>query len=143
MSEKRICGDSGGVRVDGEPCRSTLNLGATGLCLSHDPARIQEARAMRAKGGVATGISKRLAKAANPKDVPRAPKTLEDAVVWSSWAMHSVAVGEIDARTGHEIGYLVNAFKAAVEKRDLLREIEALRAELADAQKLRRGPKVV
>lgn len=140
---KPTCGDSGGVTRDGRPCRSTLNLGKTGLCLSHDPARIQEARAIRVKGGVAAGVSKRLAKAANPKLVPKPPRTLQDAVDWSSWAMHSVAIGEIDARTGHEVGYLVNAFKAAVEKRDLLREIEALRAELAEAQKLRRGPKVV
>ena len=40
----------------------------------------------------------------------------------------------MDARTGHEIGYLVNAFKAAVEKRDLQREIEQLRRELAAAR---------
>ena len=44
--------------------------------------------------------------------------------------------------TGHEIGYLVNAFKAAVEKRDLLREIEELRAELAQARASQRRPKV-
>ena len=49
--------------------------------------------------------------------------------------MHAVACGRIDARTGHEIGYLVNAFKAAVEKRDLERQIQELRAELTAAQK--------
>ena len=88
---------------------------------------------MRQAGGRATAGSKRTARAALPANVPRAPETLQDAVAWSSWAMRAVAVGEIDARTGHEIGYLVNTFKAAVEKRDLQREIEELRAELAAA----------
>ncbi len=90
---------------------------------------------MRRAGGRATARSGRTARAALPANVPRAPETLQDAVAWSSWAMHAVAVGEIDARTGHEIGYLVNAFKAAVEKRDLQREIEELRAELAAARR--------
>ncbi len=89
---------------------------------------------MRQAGGQATAVSRRSARAASPANVPRAPQTLQDAVAWSSWAMRAVAVGEIDARTGHEIGYLVNVFKAAVEKRDLQREIEELRAELAAAR---------
>ena len=37
--------------------------------------------------------------------------------------MRSVATGVIDARTAHEIGYLVNAFKASLEKADLLDEL--------------------
>ena len=137
------CGDAGGVTRSGAPCRSTLGLSSVnGRCLSHDPDRAHLALEMRRKGGVATGVARRKAKAANPKLVPDPPRTLEDAVHWSSWAMHAVAIGEIDARTGHEIGYLVNSFKAAVEKRDLLREIEELRAELAQARAAQRRPKV-
>jgi hypothetical protein len=56
--------------------------------------------------------------------------------------MHATASGVIDSRTGHEIGYLVNAFKAAVEKRDLLNEIEQLRADLAAAKKAAAHPRV-
>ena len=58
-----------------------------------------------------------------PRTAPVPPKTLHDAVAWSSWAMRSVATGVIDARTAHEIGYLVNAFKASLEKADLLDEL--------------------
>ena len=58
-----------------------------------------------------------------PRTAPVPPKTLQDAVAWSSWAMRSVATGVIDARTAHEIGYLVNAFKASLEKADLLDEL--------------------
>jgi hypothetical protein len=91
---------------------------------------------MRAAGGRAAAAAKRAAatnrRAKIPQGMPlRPPKTLQDAVVWSAWAMHAVAIGEIDARTGHEIGYLCNAFKGALEKADLLREIGELRAQLA------------
>lgn len=135
VAPEATCGDAGGRRADGEPCRSTLGLGTTGLCLQHDPERANEAHLLRSTGGLAARDAKIKAKAALPDGVPKAPKTLEDAVQWSSWAMYAVATGEIDARTGHEVGYLVNAFKAAVEKRDLLQEIEKLRAELAAARK--------
>jgi len=141
---KPTCGDSGGVTKAGLPCRSALNLSPEdGLCIAHDPERVDEARAMRVAAGKATGLANRKRRAASPLVVPKPPRTLQDAVEWSSWAMHAVATGEIDARTGHEIGYLVNAFKAAVEKRDLLAEIEALRAELASARASRRRSKVV
>lgn len=108
--------------------------------MAHDQARADKALAVRQAGGRAAGVARRLVKAARPEDLPPAPRTLEDAVRWSSWAMHAVACGRIDARTGHEVGYLVNAFKAAVEKRDLLREIDLLREELAAARKSR-GPR--
>ena len=127
------CGSAGGRNARGEPCGAELGLGESGLCRLHDPERAAEVLAMRQAGGRGRAGFRRTADPELPANVPRAPETLEDAVAWSSWAMHAVAVGEIDARTGHEIGYLVNAFKAAVEKRDLQREIEALRAELAAA----------
>jgi len=132
----RRCGDSGGMTKAGTPCRSALGLDdAKGLCPHHDPLRAELMRETRAKGGRKAHEVRRRMKAALPHEVPKPPKTLQDAVAWSSWAMYAVATGEIDARTGHEVGYLVNAFKAAVEKRDLLTEIERLREELAEARK--------
>ena len=135
-SERVTCGDAGGIKTDGMPCGSKLNLSPeNGRCLFHDESRAAEARETSQAGGRASAVAKRARRTADPDDVPAPPKTLEDAVRWSSWAMHAVACGRIDARTGHEIGYLVNAFKAAVEKRDLERQIQELRAELAAAQK--------
>ena len=136
----KTCGEAGGRNARGEACGSSLGLCESGLCRFHDPELAAEVLAMRQAGGRATAGSRRTARAALPANVPRAPETLQDAVAWSSWAMRAVAVGEIDARTGHEIGYLVNAFKAAVEKRDLQREIEELRAELAAARRRQGRP---
>ena len=130
------CGAAGGMTKAGAPCRTSMNLSAdSGLCVQHDPARAVARAAMQAAGGAASKVAKTKAKAAEVHDIPKAPKNLEDAVHWSSWAMHAVASRTMDARTGHEVGYLVNAFKAAVEKRDLLREIEQLRRDLAEARK--------
>ena len=116
VKQAPTCGDSGGVTLAGKPCRSSISLSPeNGLCRVHDPARAKEVLEMRRAGAHARGEAARRAKAALPDDVPRAPKTLQDAVEWSSWAIRAVATGEIDPRVGHEIGYLVNSFKAAVE----------------------------
>ena len=85
---------------------------------------------MQRAGQRASTAAKRKAKAAEPEGVPPAPKTLADAVRWSSWAMHAVATGRLDARSGHEIGYLVNAFMSSVDRRTLQRRVEELTAQL-------------
>ena len=124
-----------GVRKDGQPCSSTLGLSEAGLCLNHDALRADAAREVRAAGGRATGAAKRAAKAALPSDVPPPPKNLDDAVKFASWLTHAVCVGTLDARSAHEAGYCLNAFRGAAEKRDLQREIQKLRAELAAARR--------
>ncbi len=144
VKRAQTCGDSGGATVAGKPCRSTISLSTeNGLCRVHDPTRAEEVREMRRAGARAKGESVRRAKAVPPDHVPRAPKTLQDAVEWSSWAIRAVATGEIDPRVGHEIGYLVNAFKAAVEKRDLQHEIEELRTQLAEVSRTSRVVRAV
>lgn len=131
----RRCGEAGGKTQAGTPCRSALGLGATGLCLTHDPARKTAAREVRAAGGRAAGAAKRAARVVLPTNVPAPPRTLDDAVKFASWLTHAVCVGTLDARSAHEAGYALNVFKAAVEKRDLQREIASLRAELAAARR--------
>jgi hypothetical protein len=137
------CGDAGGKNAQGAPCRAVMRLSASnGLCLMHDPERTEELKAMRSAAGVASKESKRRAKAALPADVPKAPKTLEDAVQFASWLTWAVCVGALDARTAHESAYALNCFKAAVEKRDLQREIEKLRAELAATKTNQHRPRL-
>jgi hypothetical protein len=137
FAEVRRCGDAGGMTKDGKPCRSPLGLGDNGLCMNHDPDRQAAAREVRAAGGRAAGEAKRAARVTLPGkgNVPAPPKTLDDAVKFASWLTHAVCVGTLDARSAHEAGYALNVFKAAVEKRDLQKEIAALRAELAAAKK--------
>jgi hypothetical protein len=131
----------GGTKKSGEPCTSTLGLSAAGLCLNHDPERAAAAREIRAAGGRATGAAKRAAKETRltaPDDVPAAPRTLDDAVRYFAYLTHAVASGKMDARAAHEAAYSLNGFKAAVEKRDLEREIKALQKQLTE---LKQGPR--
>lgn len=134
MEVIKTCGDSGGRKKDGDPCACQLGLSEdNGLCGFHDPARADAIREIRSAGGKANSRIARARRAGLPADLPRGtPKSLADAVKWSSWAIRAVAVNEIDARTGHEIGYLLSQFKGALEKTELVRQIEELKAQLAE-----------
>ena len=112
-----------------------MGLSPEGLCLNHDPARQEIARQTRIAGGRASGAKKREKRIVTPSDAPPPPKTLEDAVRYFAFITHAVATGTMDARTGHECAYALTGFKSAVEKRDLERQIIALRKELADHSK--------
>lgn len=69
-------------------------------------------------------------------EVPAAPKTLEDAVAWASWTIHSVATGLVTTQQAREIANTIKVFIDAIEKRDVRGEIEELREAVAE---LRRG----
>ena len=134
----KTCGDAGGRTKAGRPCQVAMNLGEKGLCVHHDPDRKQEALEMRRMGARASAASRTRTKVARG-DVPRAPRTLSDAVSYASWAVDAVAMGELDARTAREIGNLLREFRSCLEKRSLEKEITALRTELKEAQSKRRG----
>ena len=130
------CGAAGGRTKAGTACRSSLNLSpSSGLCMMHDPERVEERRAMHSAGGAAAKVAKRRAKAADPAAVPEIPKTLDDAATYFAWLVDQGARGAMDARTVHECAFALKGFQSAAEKRDMEREIKKLRDELADARK--------
>jgi hypothetical protein len=125
----------GAPTKSGLPCRTWLNLGATGLCLKHDPDRIQQVREMNVDGAIAAADSKRRAKAGQPKNVPNAPKSLRDAVRVASWITRAVLVGEIDVRVAEAATKAVRQFQLGLEKKELQDQVEELQALLAAAKK--------
>lgn len=131
-----------GAKKDGSPCRVNFGLSPDGLCAPHDPARAEQMRAGVAKGVAVRAQMRVTAKTVLPEGMLRPPKTLDDAVRWSAWAMHAAVTGVIDARTAHEVGFLVNSFTASLQKRDLQREIASLRAQLDAAKTQHVRPKV-
>ena len=134
----RTCGDSGGKTLAGALCRASLNLSPTsGLCWSHDPERAEQARAIRASGGVAAGRAKRLENAPPAGDVPNAPRTLADAEKLAAWLARAVLTGQIDSRTCESATKAVRQFQLTVEKRELQREVAGLRAQLAQIKRER------
>lgn len=110
------------VKGDGERCNVRAGIGPSGLCVWHDPNRAVEAAAMRSRGG-----SFPRGKTVVPEDLPGGPpETLEDVILWASWATVAVATGRIDARTSREISSMLTTLRFALERRDLKRQVEAL-----------------
>jgi len=104
----------------------------------HDDARASERTAMRSRGGHESKLTKQREKAALPADVPKAPRTLQDAVDIASWITRSVLIGEIDVRVAEAATKSCRQYQLSLEKRVLEKEIAALRAQLAEAKKGRR-----
>lgn len=123
-----------GTTKAGAPCRSQF-VGASGYCLTHDPEKTAEARAIRQAGGRATSKAQRALEASQPKNVPKEPKTLEDAARISAWITRATLMRHIDARTSEAATKAVRQFQLAEEKRVLVTTIKELRAELAEAKR--------
>lgn len=124
------------VKDDGERCK--VNGGLEEYegelrCLFHDPNRREKARRARERGARTKNARKKGGKnirVVDPDSAPPPPETVHDAVRWASWAVWAVTTGEIDGRTAHEIGYLLNAFQRAIEKVDFADRVEELEEKL-------------
>lgn len=127
------------IKDDGERCGMANFDPATGLCVWHDPARKEQAAKMRHRGGKESGARVKARKPAvrvvSPEDAPKPPETLEDALAWASWAVWAVTTGTIDARTGHEVGYILRGFMDG--KKHLDRTDERVKELEATLKKLR------
>jgi len=119
-------------KADGSRCQIQSGLSERGLCLWHDEHRKVEAARARRRGGVTAGRRKRenRIRTVEAGQAPPPPESLEDAVEWASWATHAVATGLIDSRTAHEVGYLLNALRGALEKAHIAEEVRELREQL-------------
>lgn len=128
----------------GDPCPTPIALcSSCGRCRSHcryDEAcdyDAEDVRASRAKG------AKRKAEKARddgmrtvmPDDAPPPPESLDDAVLWASWAIAAVATGRIDGRTAHEVGYLLRAYMKGLDKAELGERVEELESKLAELRR--------
>lgn len=125
------------VKGDGERCRVKVDLSTDGLCLWHDPERATLAKEVQVRGGY-NSRNRNRAVTVKPTDAPSAPKSLEDCVAYASWLTHAVVVGDIDSRTCKEAIAAVREVRMALEKRDLERMVEELKAQLK-AEKARKG----
>ena len=135
------CGDHGGRNQQGEACGVAMNLSATtGLCLHHDPARVDEARALYKTGSAAAGRATHLRRiellTTEPVNLPRAePDTLGRLARWHRWVVRAVATGEIDARTAHEITCSLKELRPVLLNLNLERRVKELEMALKKARK--------
>jgi hypothetical protein len=103
---------------------------------------------LRYKGGVRSGHLKRLHRQRKPgfmgkpspsvdSLVPRKPETLDDVVEWASWLVHAAATGRIDVLTARQISVGLGQLRSALEKRDLGRQVAAIRQDLEQVKRKR------
>jgi hypothetical protein len=108
--------------------RSHLNL--EGLCIWHDPERKGRAHRMRVKAGK-IGARRKWASATPPPP----PQTLDDAVRYSSFVAHAVAIGDLDAKRGQVVTKAIEAFQRGLKERDLAKQVRELEAQVKTLKK--------
>lgn len=129
MSERDVCGattESGGT------CEVTFGLcqePGCGRCWTHDPHRKEERDAANSRGGYRAA---RGPGTVAPGDVPPAPQTLSDAVVWAAWAARAAATGELDTGRANAAARLLKEFRQALERTEAKQELEGLRRKLEE-----------
>lgn len=133
-----------GTRKDGSPCHTTLGLSPDGLCIAHDPERIEESRAMRLAGAKESAARSRARKEAKkqaerdalakiPGLVP-APKSVDDAMRALSWLYFAGASGLLDSALVRECSNALNRYVAAVDKAVLEKKLAQYREALGVAR---------
>jgi hypothetical protein len=123
----------------GEPCGQTSTVGASGLCIFHDPARAKEAAAARRRGLERSRevVLDRAARepVAETDPVPALEQTLAGVARYQAWVIVALASGKLEAKTAGSLTYGLGNLKALLEKRDLEDALKEARSEVAALQK--------
>src|SRR5690606_5298842 len=126
---KPTCGDAGGMNANGEPCGCDWGLSeSTGLCVTHDPERIEQRRQIAAIGGKAR--TDKLDKFEWQATLPPL-RTHADARVWQEEIARAVLSGKIDRKDAGTVGKILSDWVKAREGELTIDELE----KLQDAQK--------
>jgi hypothetical protein len=80
-------------------------------------------------------VRREKARQARPVPPPPPPETLEDVTRWHSWVTGALARGQIDKATATGLAYNLQQHRAALQIRDLEREVLRLRETLAALKK--------
>lgn len=120
----------GHEREDGTGCGTSFGLcPECGRCFNHCAHRADERRAASEKGAY---VAAKGPGALFPGEVPPAPESLEDAVVWAAWAARAAATGDLDTARANAAARLLKEFRQALERSEAREELEELRRKLED-----------
>lgn len=123
------------LKADGEPCRQVMNLSDNGLCVFHDPARTEELREMRSRGG--KRMSQIIAEERGVCDAPTtALDSLDGVAEHLAWTIRAVEGGQLTAKEGRELAATLDRLRVALTDRDLHKKFRKLQKELADLKKI-------
>lgn len=131
MTEERkpTCGDAGGTNANGEPCACDWGLSeSTGLCVTHDPERIEQRRQIAAIGGKAR--TDKLDKFEWQATLPPL-RTHADARVWQEEIARATLAGKLDRQVAGTVGKILSDWVKNKEGELTIDELE----KLQEAQK--------
>jgi hypothetical protein len=106
------------LKRDGNRCGNRMNLSEDGRCLMHDPARADEASAVRDKGGE---VWAQALDALRGKYPPPAapPSTLEGVATWMEWTIVAAAAHALDDKETRSIAFALEKMRTIIRDRDL------------------------
>lgn len=119
----------------GGQCGMRLGI-RNGLCLFHDPARVEEAAAARARG-TAHANARRQRKVGAEDPIPDLEMTLDGIAHRLAWVNQQLATGKIPAGVASTMTYNLNNLRMALKDRDLELEVKALRAKVRELTRKR------
>jgi hypothetical protein len=109
-----------------------------GLCLWHDPERIEAATLARRRGALKSNSKRpKSVKVVLGEEAPPSPQSLADCVTWASWLAVAVTTGKIDGRTCREATTAIRELRSSLEKRDVEKAFDELKKEIAALRKPR------
>jgi hypothetical protein len=123
------------IKDDGNRCevKRALEETSSGLkCIWHDPARKEEAAAIRTKGRDKANIRNR--QVLEDENCPPAPESAADVVTWSSRMAREIALGTLDPKRAQQITNSLKLFLESIKVADLERKIAELTKELERLQ---------
>lgn len=125
---KETCGAP--KKDTGEPCPSSIGLcEECARCLAHCEHRQDTLKRGQRLGG---HVSAKGAGTVPGGEVPPAPQTLQDAVVWAAWAARAAATGELDTARANSAARLLKEFRQALERSEAQAELEELREKIEE-----------
>jgi hypothetical protein len=132
------CGDAGGTTKAGQPCRGRLNLSpVNGLCLEHDPDRVEARRVVHVAGARAKGRFQREETEAERAVVvaSRQLETFDGLIRLQAVNLAETDAGRRDTRTSEAVSKGIREQRMNLHDRDTLKELSRLRKDIAEARK--------
>lgn len=125
MTERKpTCGDAGGRNASGEPCGCDWGLSeSSGLCVTHDPERIEQRRQIAAVGGKAR--TDKLDKFEWQATLPPL-RTHADARVWQEEIARATLAGKLDRQVAGTVGKILSDWVKNKEGELTIDELERL-----------------
>ena len=118
-----------GLTASGAPCRQVVGLNGSGFCLFHDPARVDERKAVQAEGGRIAALEQALARERESRTLagtaPALELTLDGVAHYQKWAIEETVAGRMAPTMLSKVSYALQQLRTVLLGRDVEQRIAA------------------